>query len=333
VNGETSPGPPDALAELRRLWAAREWSALVAFAGALPDGELEREPESGFLLADALRRLGRTEEALTRASDVALRAQRAGDSLLRWRALNVVGMSLFEVGRLDDAEATFTELLAAAMEDGDEASAARAANNLGVIANVRGARAAALTSYQRALAAYQRLGDARGLAQTHHNLAISYRDLGFDGEADAHGQRAIRLARRARSEDVRALAETERASLRVRAGDARLAERMARSALRRFEAIGDPLGAAAALGVRAAAAPPPARDEAALERLERALATARAHSDPLLLAEVQRDRGLLLRDLRHRDEARGALLDAAVHFERLGAEAEALALRAIAEAL
>jgi hypothetical protein len=48
---------------------------------------------------------------------------------------------------------------------------------------------------------------------------------------------------------------------------------------------------------------------------------------------VQRDRGLLLRDLGRMDQAREALLDSINSFTQLGAAAEAEALRAILNAL
>jgi hypothetical protein len=51
------------------------------------------------------------------------------------------------------------------------------------------------------------------------------------------------------------------------------------------------------------------------------------------MAEVQRDRGLLLRDQGEVEAAGEALEDAAAHFEMIGALAEAAALRAIAAEL
>jgi tetratricopeptide (TPR) repeat protein len=232
-------------------------------------------------------------------------------------------MTLFESGQIDEAENSFGELLSAAAEAEDAEFAARASNNLGVLANVRGDGALALTCYERALAAYQRLGQLRGLAQTHHNLGISYRDLGRIEEADAHYLRAIDYAGRAQSEDVIALAETERAVVRIRSGDAPMAEQFALRALARFERLGDPVRSAEAERVLAEAARAAGRLEVARERLERAFAVAQLHANLLLRAEVQRDRGELLHQLGQRDAARTAFTDAAEHFGRLGNTAEA----------
>src|SRR5690606_25094828 len=131
---------------------------------------------------------------------------------------------------------------------------------------------------------------------------------------------------------VIALAETERAELRIRSGDGSLADRWLGNAQRRFEALGDPVRRAEVLRVRASAARLRGRIEVAREHLEEAFGVARSHSNLLLLAEVQRDRGLLFQHLQLTDEARAALLDAADSFTRLGAEEDARSARAAADA-
>ena len=343
MNSPFPPGPLT-LEDARGLRAAGDWRALAARGGALSEAQLQAEPEIAYAYAAACRQLGDTARALQVAGWAEAEARRRGDRRRAAEAVNLLGNALFEEGRLDEAEARFGELLAYAAEWGDEEFAARASNNLGILSNVRGRRDRALASYQRALASYQRLGNVLGLAQTHHNLGISYRDLGFDREADGHFRRAVELAgadgqaaaaRAAETdtETVIAVAEAERAMLRVRSGDAPLAEALAMRALQRFERIGDPRGRADVLRVLAAAARAGGRDEAAGPFLDEALDIARAHSDPLLMAEVQRDRGLLLRDLGEVEAAREALTESAEHFGRLGATAEAEAVAAIARDL
>jgi tetratricopeptide (TPR) repeat protein len=339
-----APPTPLTLEDARMLRAAGDWRTLSARGSLLSPQELQAEPELAYAYAAACRQLGDTARALQVAAWAEAEARRRGDLRRAAEAVNLVGNALFEEGRLDEAEARFGELLSYAAEWGDEEFAARASNNLGILSNVRGRRDLALASYQRALASYQRLGNVLGLAQTHHNLGISYRDLGFDREADSHFNRAMELAgadgpaaasRAAETdtETVIAVAEAERAMLRVRKGDAPLAEALATRALQRFERIGDPRGRADVLRVLAAAARAGARDDDAILRLQDALSTARAHSDPLLLAEVQRDRGLLFRDRGDSDAARHALTESAEHFARLGATAEAEAVAAIAREL
>lgn len=324
--------PPPTLEEVRALVARREWQRIVESVSVHAESGV-LEPEVVYHYADALRRTGRAAESLRVAEALAAPARQRGDRFLQIHLANLTGICLFELGRNDDAEERFSQLLELASEWGDEESAGRACNNLGMLANIRGARDRALACYGRALAAYQRVGYTRGLAQTHHNLGISYRDLGFDREADAHYLRAIELAGAAESEDVVALAETERAVLRVRGGDGALARTLAQRARDRFERIGDPVGRAETVRVLALAARASGDDAAAAGLLEEAFEAARAHSDPLLRAEVQRDRGFLLRDRGEVASARDALADSAAHFETIGAAAEAAAVRSLLDGL
>jgi tetratricopeptide (TPR) repeat protein len=328
--------PPQAspeLTEARELAQRRDWLALATRLRAVPEEALLAEPELGFLFADACRHVGDTTRALAvgRAVDVA--ARRTGDRWLVVNVVNLMGMTLFEAGRMADAEARFEELLECSTDWGDEDYAARAANGLGALANVRGRRDLALTQYQRAIAGYTRVGNQRGLAQTHYNLGLSFRDLDLDADADAHFRRAIEFAVATGTEEVIALAEVERANLRVRAGDGELGGEMARLALERFRRIADPTGAAQAIRILGLAARAAGRVAEARARLGEALELAIQHSDVLLRAEVQRDRGLLFRDGGDVAAAREALADSAAQFAEIGAAAEAEAIRILLDAL
>jgi tetratricopeptide (TPR) repeat protein len=317
------------LADARVLAERRDWRALAARLRGVPEEAIAAEPELGFLYADACRRLGETGTALRVASRAEPEARRAGDRRLVIQVVNLLGMTHFEAGRLPEAEAHWEELLEYSTLWGDDDHVARAANGLGVVANVRGRRELAMTLYQRAIAGYTRIGNRRGLAQTHYNLGISLRDLRRDDDADAHYRRAMELARDTDSEEVIALAEVERAVLRVRGGDGRLAGSMAGRAAERFQRLGDPTGYAGAVRVMALAARAGGDDDRAAARLDEALEIALHHEDALLRAEVQRDRGVLLRDRGLAADAREALEDALRHFEQLGAQAEADEVRAL----
>jgi tetratricopeptide (TPR) repeat protein len=330
VSSESGTLPPLQLAEARELVARREWRVLADRAALLPREALLAEPELGYHCANAWMRTGAADAALELAREIEPRLRHTGDRRLALQATNLLGALLFEAGLAREAEDRFSELLERATDWRDDEFAARASNNLGVLANVRGEREKALTCYQRALASYQRLGYVRGLAQTHYNLGISYRELSFAEEADAHYGRAIGFAEQSGSDDVIGLAESDRGLLCVQTGDPAKGEALARRARDRFAALGDPVRAAEALRVVAAAARALARHEDARRILDEALATARAHSNLLLLAELQRDRGHLLREMGDDDAAREALLDAADAFTRLGATADADATRRLA---
>lgn len=316
-----NPLPP--LAEIRALAQKREWRSLADHLSALPEDVLLEAGELAFLYADACWRVGEPERAVEVASRLERRARRLGDRVLVLNVQNVIGMALFELGRTQEAEDRFAMLLEYAVAWRNEEFAARAANNLGVLANVRGRKEEALSCYQRALAAYQRLGYARGLAQTHHNLGIAYHHLGFLQEAEAHCRTAIDLAADAESQDVIALAQVEIASIRVEAGDGRLAETLAQRALQLYEGLRDPLGRADALRVLAGAARARREFDLATERLESALAIAEEHTELHLLGEIHRDRAQLLRERGDAAGARSAYSVAADYFMRFGAQTEA----------
>jgi tetratricopeptide (TPR) repeat protein len=326
----SSSAPPSThLADARTLYERREWIALAERLRPLSEGALLAEPELAFLYADTCRRLGDTATALRLALATEPLAARAGDRRLVVNVVNLVGITFFEAGKLEEAQRRFEELLERSTDWDDADFAARAANGLGNVAHIRGRRDLSLSYYERAIAGYTRIGNQRGLAQTHYNQGLAFRDLGFDNDADARYQRAMELAQATGSEEVIALAEVERAVLRVRQGDGRLAASMAARAGERFRKLGDPTGYAGAVRVIASAARAHGDDDEAAARLEEALAIARQHEDPLLRAEVQRDRGLLLRDRGLMADAREALDDAAKHFEQLDAAEESAAIRAI----
>ena len=317
ADGTRDPGL--SLAEARSLASQRQWRVLAERTRQLAPDDLLAEPELGYHCANAWMHTGAADAALGLAERLETAILASGNRRLTLQLVNLLGVLLFEAGRTGEAELRWGELLERATDWKDDGFSARASNNLGVLANLRSDRDEALNYYQRALAAYQRLGYIRGLAQTHYNLGLSYRELGFPEEANAHYDHAIRYALQTESDDVIALAESDRGLLCVQSGDPRKGEAFARRARRRFERIGDPVRAAESIRVLAAAGRALGRLDEARRLLDDALRTARAHTNVLLLAEVQRDRGFVLRELGQPDASREALLEAADHFTRLGA--------------
>lgn len=320
-----TPAPLDVA---RGFAAVRDWRGLADWGASIADLSAH-DPEVSYLYADACRRTGDTDTAADVLTAVEPRIRMSGDRLLLRRAVNLAGIIQFEAGKIAEAEHRFLELLEIAANDSDDEFAARACNNLGAVANLRGQRDRAIPYYTRAIAAYQRLGWIRGLAQSHYNLGISLRDAGYDADADAHFRRAMDFGSESNTEEVIALAEVERANLRVRSRDGALATELGRRALERFQRISDPTGAAQAIRVLGLAARVDGLEDEAETRLDEALRLANTHSDVLLRAEVQRDRGFLLRDTGRVEQAKTALAAAAEDFDLVGAAADAEALRTI----
>ena len=333
MNVDPAPTLPLTLAEARDLAQRREWRVLAERAADLEITKVVDEPELAYHCADAFLRTGSAARGLALIREVEPQARLGGDRRLSLRATNLFGALLFEAGTTGEAEERFLELLERASEWKDDEFAARASNNLGVLANLHGDREKALTFYQRALASYQRLGYTRGLAQTHYNLGMAYRQIHFPEEAETHYGNAIRYAQQTGNEDVIGLAESDRGLLSVENGDAAKGEVLARRAIDRFNRIADPVRAAEATRVLAAALHASGNGEQALELLAEARSTAESHSNLLLLAEVERDSSHILASLGDLEGARAPAKAAIEHFTRLGAHAEVDSLTAYLETL
>lgn len=314
------------LEKARALYDGREFASVARLLGDVARADLLAEPELGYLLAYAWRRVGRTGPALALARALADPCRRRGRDRLWRRRLNLEGMLRFDLGQLDRARLRWAELARAASDAGDDGLAATANNNLGIIATLEGRQDEALGCYGRALAAYQRLGDRRGLAETHQNLAITYRELGFVREAESHFSDASAHADDA--EDIIGRVEQERAVTLILAGDTRLASALARWALSRFQAIQDRAAAADALRVLGLVALRSGDIAEARARLDRALAEARATGAALTEAETLE--ALAALELRHgHPDSAAARRDAAERlFRGMGAESWGRQVRA-----
>src|SRR5688500_10584494 len=256
----------------RVLYNQRAYRRLADHIDVLPGEDLPTRPQLGFWLADAWRRLGRTQAALELDVAITTACRYSGIARLEQDRLNLEGMLRFETGDVWGAESAWRELVAHATDARDDEFIARANNNLGIIYTLQARPMEAASCYERAVASYRMAGLRRGIAQSHQNLAITYRELGQSAEADDHFAAAIRYAWDDGSEDEIARAEQERALLIYYSrNDARLARATVKRALLRFSRIADPLGFADAL-----------RALAMIELGEKELAAAHRHAEHAL---------------------------------------------------
>ncbi|HUO52349.1 MAG TPA: tetratricopeptide repeat protein [Gemmatimonadaceae bacterium] len=320
-----TPAPSPLVVDARALGARGAWTELRALLGARVE-ESRVHPELITLFGEALLRTQAPREARTWLAGTRTAVRRSGDRAAVRRSVNLEGVACFETGELAQAEERFHEALELGRQDGDDLLLARATNNLGTIANVRGAPTEALALYRLAVPAYQRLGHARGLAETYHNLAISYRDLGDVPHADESERRAAEFARQAADARLAAMALVGLAELRLRSGDAELAEAEARRGAGEMARIGDPKGEADALRLVGAAATRRGRFAEARTALERALTLARTQGFAVIEAEALRARAELAHAEGRRDASRDEAREALAIYERLGARREAQAL-------
>lgn len=311
---------PGLLSAARSRAESGDFLGVVGLLEPVPRADLLGEPELGYHLAYAWRRLGRAREALelARALDVPVR-RRASDWLLR-RRTNLEAMLLYDIGDLRGAGATWELVVELAARADDRQLLAAAHNNLGVLHTIHDRMEEALATYQRALLACRSLGDTRGMAQASQNIAIVFRELGMSDDAESHFQEALRLSRLASSEDVRGRVEEERALLQLERGDPVLARASAARALRRFSAIRDAAGEGETRRVLGIIALRERKLGLAAEHLGHALRLAGEIPNPLLEAETHEALALLA-------ELDGRAADAAQHrdagrarFQAMGAE-------------
>lgn len=318
------------LAQARERETRGDYPGVVLLLGELDTADLLAEPELGFLLATALRRVGEWQRAFELTTALAAPCARQGRSWLARRRLNLEAALHFDRGRVQAAAERWSELVAAASRAGDDTMLSNACNNLGVACTLLAKPDEALASYGRALAVAQRLGDRRGMAQAQHNLAIAYRELGFLREAGEHFERAAEDAALIRSDEILGRAEEERALLLLEAGDLRLAEATAARALARFRRGGDRLGEGESLRVLGIIALARRHAARAREQLWEALRLARAAKAPLLEAETLEALAMVgdVPGVWDRADASSLRTDAESIFRAMGAEAWGKQVRA-----
>ncbi len=283
-------GDPELQAQRLRLarerWAANDVAGVVAELGPLPDEDLLAEPELGFLLANACRRLGDPVRARQLVAALADVCARRGLDALESRRRNLAAALEFDRGDLAAAAAGWEQVVEAASRAGDEATLTKAWTNLGVVHTLRAAWPEALACHGRALAQAHRMGDRRVAAEAHQNIALAYRELGFTREADAHFLSALDGAQRSDADDIAGRVEAERGLAFLLAGDDRFAEAAAARALTRFLRVRDVTGTGEAERVLGLVALARGDIAGAAERMQRARRAGESGGALLLVAEA-----------------------------------------------
>jgi tetratricopeptide (TPR) repeat protein len=284
--------------------------------------------EEAILFCEAILYLGEERRALAFLRAITPDVATNGDRGLYRRAVNMTGVACFAVGELEEASAALHAALDLATEDDDPLVLAQATNNLGAIANLRGRHEDALWHYRLAIPTLQRIGQRQRLANVYHNLGITFRDTGELEEADEHERRAIEYATESAVPRLAAMGRVGRAEIALLRGDAVLAETTARLVIEELQSLGDPLNEADAHRVVGTACAAQQRNDDALVAFSRALQIARQHGYALNEAESLRDRVPVRIRLGERTLALEDASAAIALFEKLGATAEAEALRA-----
>jgi tetratricopeptide (TPR) repeat protein len=164
--------------------------------------------------ANALRMLGRLEEARTAAEQALELVRQQGDRSSVARGLGLLAGILADAGRHAEAEARYQEALREAEAVGDQGHIGTLWHNLGNLALDRNQPGQALGSLRRAYEAYQQAGDTAGQMRVLNSLGNAESDLGHLEAAQAWYDRSLELALRLGATAERAGIRSNRAVLR-----------------------------------------------------------------------------------------------------------------------
>jgi tetratricopeptide (TPR) repeat protein len=235
------------------------------------------------------------------------------------RALNLIGGIMFENGRIREAEFYFHEALDLAREFEDRIMVARVTNNLASVTDIRGDTGLAYRQYMSALNEYQQLANLRGLAETYHNLGMLFRQIGSWDKAFEATDEAIRYATVVGEPTLLSLVLTGRAELDREQGQPEIAERELTRAARLAQGVGDDLGHADTLRLRAVLALDEGDAPRAYDQSELARVAARDRGSALLEAECIAVSACALKQLGRAEAAERIWSRAVERFHAIGA--------------
>ena len=224
---------------LRGRWVEREHLNQRALAASRLAGD--RQAEAGGLnnLGIVYWHQGRWADAEAAYQQSLALCRELGERHGEGQTLNSLGIVYWHQGRWAEAEVVFQHSLAIRRELGDRHGEGQTLTNLGIVYKDQGRWAEAEACYQHSLAIRRELGDRHGEGQTLNNLGLVYQDQGRWADAEAAYQQSLALCRELGERHGEGNTLANLALLRQAQGDKTEALRLAREALRVFEATED----------------------------------------------------------------------------------------------
>jgi len=309
------------------LFSKADLTGLHDLLVSVPEEEIFRQPELGLYLCDAWFYLGERDQGRDLLLKLAEPLKRTGNSALFRRQMNREIHARIYFGELAEAEQVAEALMQAAFDADDEGTVASAFVALGVVADIRCNWSLAISSFLRALTPFQRSGLRRGIGGIHHNLGMSYRQLGAYAESETHFDLAVQNYKAVGVEADIAGTEMERALLLNTLGDHRLAEALARSALRRYSSVQHRPGIGDANRVLGILAGSRGRFSEAREHLQFSLQVAYEVGDRLVQAETHEELAYLEERCGNANLVSDLVHKATALYSAMGAERRAERLR------
>ncbi len=249
-------------------------------------------------------------------------AELSGDLGSAGHAINLQAIVHWRQGELDEAESLYVRARETALVAGEQWLAAMIAPNLGVIANIRGDLTRALRFYQTALGEFRNLGSAAEMCSVLNNMGKLFTDQEQWDQATRSFDEATQIARVLGDVGAQILLDVNRAELEIARGDFVAARDACMRALKLSEETGD----AHVLGEVHMHLGTVSRELGEYVRAEQHFESAdvlgHERREPLLLAEIARERGELYRRQGRNREALQQLNRAHRMFTELKAKRE-----------
>ena len=249
-------------------------------------------------------------------------AELSGDQAAAGHAINLQAIVHWRLGELDQAEHLYSRARETALVAGEQWLAAMTAQNLGVIANIRGDLDRALRFYHTALTEYRTVGSASEMCGVLNNMGKLHTDLEQWDAAIRSFDEAAQIATVLGDVGAQILIEVNRAEMFIARSDFVAARDVCINALRLSETTGDShvLGEIHMhLGTVSRELGEYVRAE---QHFESADVLGHGRKEPLLLAEIARERGELYRRQGRNREALQQLNRAHRMFSELRAKRE-----------
>src|SRR3954471_22345960 len=249
-------------------------------------------------------------------------AELSGDQASAGHAINLQAIVHWRQGELDMAESLYVRARETALVAGEQWLAAVTAQNLGGIANIRGDLERALRFYQTGLVEYRNLGSAAEMCGVLNNMGKLYTDMEQWESATRAFDEAAQIARVLGDVGAQIQLEVNRAEMHIARADFVAARDVCINALRLSEVTGDGhvLGEVHMhLGTVSRELGEYVRAE---QHFESADVLGHERKEPLLLAEISRERGELYRRQGRNREALQQLNRAHRMFTELRAKRE-----------
>ena len=222
-------------------------------------------------------------------------AELSGDQASAGHAINLQAIVHWRQGELDMAENLYVRARETALVAGEQWLAAMTAQNLGVIANIRGDLERALRFYQTGLVEYRNLGSAAEMCGVLNNMGKLYTDMEQWESATRCFDEAAQIARVLGDVGAQIQLEVNRAELQIARADFVAARDACLRALR----LSEETGSAQNLGEIHMHLGSISRELGEYVRAEQHFESAdvlgHERKEPLLLAEIARERGELYR--------------------------------------